>query len=138
MEDLYSIKSPAALSRSTAGHRALSSLEGLQRSLQSGRSNEADALGSFDLHGCASLWVAASTGRTLSDLEGAKADELNATVFLHAFCDGGENGFESFASGALGDFATEVLLDEFEELCFVHAVLSVVAGIGAQAFPPMN
>jgi hypothetical protein len=45
---------------------------------------------------------------------------LDFLIFLHAFGDGRENGFESFVGGALGSVFSEGGLDGFNQFSFVH------------------
>lgn len=95
----------------------------LQGTFEGGRCLEADSLGCLDLHGFSSLWVAAHTSSALLDFKSAESDELDLAILLNAFGNGLKDCCDRIFCCALGCFLAEVLLDEFNEFCFVHSVL---------------
>ena len=109
----------------------------LEALLDCAGSDEADALGGFDLHGFASLGVAALACSAGGNLESAESDQLNALVFFDTFGDRVENGFQCFTCVLLCGFATKSFLDGFDELCFIHVVvewlLVSIANVGNHA-----
>jgi len=102
----------------------------LQAALKDGRRLKADRLGGCDLHGFSSLRVAAEARSTLFDFESSETNDLDFLVLLHAFGDGGEDGFECLVGSALGSVFSEGGLDGFNQFRFVHGndVSEKVAG----------
>jgi hypothetical protein len=98
---------------------------------------EAHRLGGGNLHGFPGLRVAAGAGSALLDLKGAKSNDLDFLVLLHAFGDRGEHGFEGFVGGTLGGFFSESGLDGINEFCFIHGSGSLCgAGMGLASENP--
>lgn len=104
----------------TVRNEASAICAGLKARLESGGGFETNRLGSGDLHGFSGLRVAALAGSTLFDFEGSESDDLDFMIFLHAFGDGRENGFEGLVSRALGSILSEGDLNGINEFRFVH------------------
>lgn len=101
-----------------------------QAALEDGGRLETNRLGGGDFHGFSRFWVAALAGSTLFDFEGTESNDLDFLVFLHAFGDRGENGFEGFVGSALGSVFSEGGLDGINKFSFVHGDDVCANGIG--------
>ena len=93
---------------------------GLEASLEGGGRLKTNRLGGGDFHGLSSLRVAALTSSTFFDFECSESDDLDFLIFLYAFGDGGENGFEGLVSRALSGVFSEGDLNGINEFSFVH------------------
>ena len=80
--------------------------------------DETNSLGCFDLDLRASLWIHASAGFAIADLECAKADELNGFCFFNAEFDGVDDSVHSAFCVSFG--GVEGFLDCYGEFNFVH------------------
>jgi hypothetical protein len=100
--------------------RGLAALDKSEAGLQRGGWFETDRLGGDDFHRLSGFRVAALTSSTLFDFECSESDDLDFLIFLYAFGDGGENGFEGLVSRALGSVFSEGDLDGINEFSFIH------------------
>ena len=80
--------------------------------------DEANSLGSLDLDLRTSLWVHASAGFAIADLECAEADELNGLCFFNAEFDGVDDSVHCAFCVSFG--GVEGFLDCYGEFNFVH------------------
>ena len=98
----------------------LSKINVLERALQAGRAFETNGLGGLDFHCFTSLRVAAHAGCTLLDFKGAKANELDFTIFFHTFGNTTEYSFKGSFCATLGCIFPEGILNGFDEFGFIH------------------
>jgi hypothetical protein len=75
-------------------------------------------LGGFDFNLSASAGVATRAGRAFSYGKCAKSDQGHRAPFFEGDSNGTEGGFESAASGCLGQVS--LLGYVFDQFCFVH------------------
>jgi hypothetical protein len=109
--------------------RVFSNGEGkLDRSFESFARNEADCLRSLDFDLRAGLWIHASAGFAIADLECAEADELNGLCFFDAEFDGIDDSVHSAFCVSFG--GVEGFLDCYGEFNFIHGCVCFVELVG--------